>query len=135
MAATLSPPSIALLRPTSSLSSFSESASFHSDHDQTGTPRFPHTRAQLAAIARLYKPDAFTGDAEGDHNSISSSLVARVVGLLDGEREDDLKVLLKDMFGPISEEEVRSTLSPPPTPTDRRRHVARTTCARSHAQT
>ena len=59
MAAALGAPSIALLRPTSSLSSFSDSASLHNDHDQTGTPRFPHTRAQLAAIARLYKPDAF----------------------------------------------------------------------------
>ncbi|KAI0731262.1 hypothetical protein C8Q76DRAFT_613592 [Earliella scabrosa] len=106
MAAALGAPSIALLRPTSSLSSFSDSASLHNDHDQTGTPRFPHTRAQLAAIARLYKPDAFTGDAEGDHNSISSSLVARVVSLLDGEREDELKGLLKDMFGPIGEDEL-----------------------------
>ncbi len=105
--ATLGPPSIALLRPSSSLSNLADSAALHSDHDHSGQPRFPHTRAQLAAIARLYKPDAFTGDAEGDQNSISSSLVARVVGLLDGEREDELKMLLKDMFGPMSEDEVR----------------------------
>ena len=116
MATALGPPSISLLRPTSSLSSFSDSASLHNDHDQTGTPRFPHTRAQLAAIARLYKPDAFTGDAEGDHNSISSSLVARVVSLLDGEREDELKGLLKDMFGPIGEDEVRPLRLPSLTP-------------------
>ncbi|RPD64303.1 hypothetical protein L226DRAFT_460365 [Lentinus tigrinus ALCF2SS1-7] len=106
MAAALGPPSIALLRPTSSLSNLSDSVALHSDHDHPGQPRFPHTRAQLAAIARLYKPDAFTGDAEGDQNSISSSLVARVVGLLDSEREDELKMLLKDMFGPISEDEL-----------------------------
>ena len=55
MAATLGPPSIALLRPTSSLSSLSDSASLHTDHDHAAQPRFPHTRAQLAAIARLYK--------------------------------------------------------------------------------
>lgn len=107
MATALGPPSISLLRPTSSLSNLSDSVALHSDHDHAGQPRFPHTRAQLAAIARLYKPDAFTGDAEGDQNSISSSLVARVVGLLDSEREDELKMLLKDMFGPISDDEVR----------------------------
>ena len=106
MAATLEPPTIALLRSKSSFSSLSDSASLHNEADQHAPPRFPHTRAQLAAIARLYKPDAFLGDADGDH-SISSSLVARVVGLLDAEREDELKSLLKDMFGPISDEEVR----------------------------
>ena len=106
MTAALGAPSIALLRPTSSLSSLSDSAAFHNDHEQQGQPRFPHTRAQLAAIARLYKPDAFAGESESEQNNISSSLVTRVVSLLDGEREDDLKHLLKDMFGPISEDEV-----------------------------
>ena len=84
MATALGPPSISLLRPTSSLSNLSDSVALHSDHDHAGQPRFPHTRAQLAAIARLYKPDAFSPDA--DDGNISSSLVTRVVGLLDGER-------------------------------------------------
>ncbi|KAI0675432.1 hypothetical protein C8Q78DRAFT_1004405 [Trametes maxima] len=106
MAAMLEPPAISLLRPTSSLSSFSDSGSLHNDHDQAGAPRFPHTRAQLAAIARTYKPDTY-GDAETDASAISSSLVARVVGLLDAEREEDLKSLLNDIFGPgIHEEEL-----------------------------
>ena len=82
------------------MSNLSDSASLHNDHDNSASPRFPHTRAQLAAIARLYKPDAVATDAEGDQNAISSSLVTRVVGLLDGEREDELKILLKNMFDP-----------------------------------
>ena len=106
MAATLGPPSIAHLRTKSSFSSLSDSASLHNDTDPSSTPRFPHTHAQLAAIARLYKPDAFLGDPDGDQN-ISPSLVARVVALLDAEREDELKGLLKDMFGPITDDEVR----------------------------
>ncbi|KAI0349802.1 hypothetical protein OH77DRAFT_1499386 [Trametes cingulata] len=107
MAATLEPPSISLLRPSSSLSSVSDSASTHNDNDQTGHVRFPHTRAQLAAIARLYKPDTYGGEAEGDASAISSSFVGRVVSLLDGEREDELKSLLKDTFGPnIPEDEM-----------------------------
>ncbi|KAH9888916.1 hypothetical protein C8Q73DRAFT_708658 [Cubamyces lactineus] len=106
MAATLPAPAISLLRPTSSLSSISDSGSVHNEHEQSGAPRFPHTRAQLAAIARTYKPDAY-GDAENDVSGISSSFVTRVVGLLDSEREDELKSLLKQTFGPnISEEEL-----------------------------
>nr|VWO94637.1 Sorting nexin-4 (Autophagy-related protein 24) [Ganoderma boninense] len=96
MTATLGPPSIAHLRPKSSFSSLSDSAFLHNDNDPSATPRFPHTRAQLAAIARLYKPDAFLGDPDGDQN-ISPSLVARTVALLDAEREDELKGLLKDI--------------------------------------
>ena len=133
MAATLGPPSIALLRPTSSLSSLSDSASLHTDHDHAAQPRFPHTRAQLAAIARLYKPDAFSPDA--DDGNISSSLITRVVGLLDGEREDDVKLLLKDMFGPISDEEVRlSTVLRSCARTHHSSPLARAACARPHAQ-
>ncbi|EIW58723.1 uncharacterized protein TRAVEDRAFT_149078 [Trametes versicolor FP-101664 SS1] len=106
MATALGPPAISFLRPTSSLSSFSDSGSVHNDHDHSGIPRFPHTRAQLAAIARQYKPDGY-GDAEGDVSAVSSSFVGRVVGLLDGEREDDVKSLLKDTFGPsIPEDEL-----------------------------
>ena len=132
MATALGPPSISLLRPTSSLSNLSDSVALHSDHDHAGQPRFPHTRAQLAAIARLYKPDAFSPDA--DDGNISSSLVTRVVGLLDGEREDDIKHLLKDMFGPMSDDEVcccpshSSALTHPPPAS------ARAARPRPHAQ-
>ena len=135
MAAALGPPSIALLRSTSSLSSLSDSAALHNDLDHSVQPRFPHTRAQLAAIARLYKPDAFAADAEADpSNIISSSLVSRVAALLDGEREDDIKHLLKDMFGPMSDDEVccrpshSSALTHPPPAS------ARAARPRPHAQ-
>ncbi|KAH9852074.1 hypothetical protein C2E23DRAFT_827414 [Lenzites betulinus] len=87
MAATLGPPP-----------SISDAVSIHSDHDHSGSPRFPHTRAQLSAIARQYKPDTYV-DSDGDAAAISTSFVARVVGLLDGEREDEVKSLLKDTFG------------------------------------
>ncbi|KAI0629184.1 hypothetical protein C8Q77DRAFT_1161369 [Trametes polyzona] len=106
MATTLEPPAVSLLRPHSSLSTISDSGSVHNDNDHSAPPRFPHTRAQLAAIARQYKPDAY-GDAESDVSAISSSFVGRVVGLLDGEREDEVKSLLKDTFGPnIPEDEL-----------------------------
>ncbi|KAI0820379.1 hypothetical protein BC628DRAFT_1330520 [Trametes gibbosa] len=106
MATTLELPAVSLLRPTSSLSSISDSVSIHSDHDHSGTPRFPHTRAQLSAIARQYKPDAY-GDTDGDAAAISASFVGRVVGMLDGEREDEVKSLLKDTFGSnITEDEL-----------------------------
>ncbi|CDO77677.1 hypothetical protein BN946_scf184969.g28 [Trametes cinnabarina] len=105
MAATLNAPAISLLRPTSSLSSVSDSGSVHNDHE-SGPPLFAHTRAQLAAIARTYKPDVY-GDSESDVAAISSSFVSRVVSLLDSEREDDLKSLIKDNFGShIPEEEL-----------------------------
>ncbi|EGN92263.1 hypothetical protein SERLA73DRAFT_173022 [Serpula lacrymans var. lacrymans S7.3] len=63
--------------------------------------RFPHTRAQLSSIARQHKPlEGYDSDAEGDDTTrVSSSLVNKVVALLDGEHEDELKALLKDAFG------------------------------------
>lgn len=71
-------------------------------------PRFPHTRAQLTAIARQYRPlDNYEDDHEDGSNRITSALVARVASLLDAEREEDLKNLLRDSFGPaIDDDEV-----------------------------
>ncbi len=70
--------------------------------------RFPHTRAQLTAIARQHRPlDNYDDDNDDESNRITSTLVARVASLLDSEREDELKVLLKDSFGPsIDDDEV-----------------------------
>ncbi|KAJ7636032.1 hypothetical protein DFH06DRAFT_1478893 [Mycena polygramma] len=61
---------------------------------------FPHTRAQLVAIARQYKPlptDAY--DPDPDDVRVPPELVEQVVSLLRGEQEDDLKRLLKVAYG------------------------------------
>lgn len=63
-------------------------------------PKFPHTRAQLSAIARQHKPlDNYDSDADGeDFSRVSSSLVNKVVLLLVDEQEDELKTLLKETY-------------------------------------
>jgi hypothetical protein len=62
--------------------------------------KFPHTRAQLAAIARQHRlADSYENDAEHeDHSRVDSSFVTKVVGLLDEEHEDGIKSLLKDTY-------------------------------------
>jgi len=94
MAATLSPPP--LVR-----SATYDSPGFSSVYDASHpVPKFPHTRAQLSAIARQCKPlDNCDSDAEGDDLSrVKTSLVNQVVALLDGEQEDELKALLKGTY-------------------------------------
>lgn len=99
----LAPPTISIPLPSRNLS---ETGSL-SGHDFSAPPKFPHTRAQLASLARQYKvPDVFEGDPDGDDPRVDSALVGRVVMLLGNEREDELKSLLKDTFGPIDEEDV-----------------------------
>jgi hypothetical protein len=61
------------------------------------SPKFPHTRAQLAAIARQYKPlDNY--DPDEDAKLVSSALLQSVVSLVVDENEDDLRALLKSSF-------------------------------------
>ena len=94
--------------PLSDSGSISDSGST-SGHDVSPSfPRFPHTRAQLSALARQYKPaDSYDSDAEGDDlNRVSPTLVARVVSLLDHEHEDELKRLLKDTYSGLDDEAV-----------------------------
>ena len=81
-------------------------------------PRFPHTRAQLTAIARQYRTlDTYDDEDNDDSSPVTSALVARVATILDTEREDELKILLKDTFGPsIDEDEVSILLSAVPLP-------------------
>ncbi|KAF8998588.1 hypothetical protein BDQ17DRAFT_1362072 [Cyathus striatus] len=78
-----------------------DSASFpdHADIPHSNS-KFPHTRAQLSAIARQRKPpESYDSDAEhDDYNRVPSSLVNKVVSLLVDENEDDLKVLLKETY-------------------------------------
>lgn len=106
----LAPPIISIPAPSSDIS---DSGSL-SGHDSAAQPKFPHTRAQLSAIARQYRSvDAYDHDADGDDLRVNAVLVGRVAVLLDNEREDDLKTLLKETFGHIDEEEV-SVLRPDP---------------------
>ncbi|KAJ7090581.1 hypothetical protein C8R43DRAFT_1115141 [Mycena crocata] len=63
---------------------------------------FPHTRAQLAAIARQYKQlpsDAYDQDQDDDLTRVPQHLVDHVVALLAEEQEDDLKALLTSTYG------------------------------------
>ena len=53
------------------------------------------------------------GDPDGDDPRVDSALVGKVVMLLGSEREDELKSLLKETFGPIDEEDVSEILSTP----------------------
>lgn len=99
----LAPPIISIPAPSSDIS---DSGSL-SGHDSAAQPKFPHTRAQLSAIARQYRSvDAYDHDADGDDLRVNAVLVGRVAVLLDNEREDDLKTLLKETFGHIDEEEL-----------------------------
>lgn len=85
----------------------SDATSAHDSLPTSAPTRFPHTRAQLSAISRLYKPaDSCDNDTEPDDSRISSTLVAKVASLLDHEHEDELKGLLKASFSGIDEDMV-----------------------------
>ena len=75
--------------------------------------QFPHTRAQLALIARDHRfREMIIGESHGnglfsgnesdidedEQTKVSSDLVRRVAALLDDEREEELKELLKKTF-------------------------------------
>ncbi|EJD07486.1 uncharacterized protein FOMMEDRAFT_100748 [Fomitiporia mediterranea MF3/22] len=77
------------------------------------TQKFPHTRAQLALLAREHRfrsssdgGGAGSESSDADHNAyedepenrIGSELVRQVAALLDEEKEDELKELLKKTF-------------------------------------
>ncbi|KAF9523063.1 hypothetical protein CPB83DRAFT_776084 [Crepidotus variabilis] len=66
-----------------------------------GTARFPHTRAQLSAIALQYRPtENYDSDAENeDYIKVPQVLLNEVVSLLVDEKEDELKAMLKSNFG------------------------------------
>ena len=84
-------------------SNIPDSPSPHESLPSPGSTHFPHTRAQLSAIARLYKP-ADNGDNDAD---VSANLVAKVASLLDREHEDELKALLRASYSGIDDEMVR----------------------------
>ncbi|KAH8093727.1 hypothetical protein BXZ70DRAFT_377025 [Cristinia sonorae] len=98
----LEPPLISVpldhsLRPESPWSTSSQSA----PRELSAPPRFPHTRAQLSAIARQYRPTEtnYDDDYDADDSAlVTSALVTRVASLLDNEHEDELKSLLRSTF-------------------------------------
>jgi hypothetical protein len=98
---------LAVPRPIPDPGNISDSASAHDSLPTSVPTRFPHTRAQLSAISRLYKPaDSFDNDTEPDDSRISSTLVAKVASLLDLEHEEELKALLKASFSGIDDDMV-----------------------------
>lgn len=100
---------LAVPHPIPEPGNVSDSASAHESVPTPASTRFPHTRAQIFAIARLYKPaDSGDNDVEPDDSRVSSSLVAKVASLLDHEHEDELKALLKASFAGIDDDMVRT---------------------------
>lgn len=92
--------SVTLSLPSFDSGDLSDAGSVASEFSGLAT-KFPHTRAQLAAIGRQHRPsvDNYENDVEPeDHGRVDSSYVTKVVGLLDEEREDELKSLLKDTY-------------------------------------
>lgn len=96
--------------PSSAGSAFS---GFDRSNRQTSplqTQKFPHTRAQLALIARDHRfRDMIVGEGhsnggnesdmdDDEQAKVSSDLVRRVAALLDDEKEEELKELLKKTF-------------------------------------
>lgn len=63
-------------------------------------PKFPHTRAQLSLIGRQHKPlEIQETDLDPDESSrVPTTLVVKVASLLDEEKEDELKDLLKEVY-------------------------------------
>ena len=73
--------------------------------------RFPHIRAQLAAIARQHKE---SGEIELDDETgarIPSEFVHKVVESLDNEREDQLKTLLTGTYPSMDSESVSTGMA------------------------
>ena len=110
----LEPPLISVpldpsVRPESPWSTSSQTA----PRELSAPPRFPHTRAQLTAIARQYRPDSGYDDEfdNDDTSPVTTALVARVASLLSSEHEDELKTLLKSTFGPGIDDDEVSVLS------------------------
>jgi hypothetical protein len=99
---------LAVPRPVPGHSNISDSPSLRESLPSPASTHFPHTRAQLTAIARLYKPtDSGDNDTDPDDSRVSASLVAKVASLLDHEHEDELKAILRASFSGIDDNMVR----------------------------
>lgn len=77
-------------------------------HQEPPVAKFPHTRAQLAALARQFKPlDNYESDGD---DRVPPRLLNQVISLLIDEREDELKTLLKAAFS-VDEDSVCISLN------------------------
>lgn len=80
--------------------------------DYTQPPqRFPHIRAQLAAIARQHKE---SGEIELDDDTgarIPAEFVHKILECLDNEHEDQLKALLTETYPSMDSESVSAGVS------------------------
>ena len=73
--------------------------------------RFPHIRAQLAAIARQHK-DASEIELDDETGArIPSEFVHKIVESLDSEREDELKALLTETYPTMDRESVSAGMT------------------------
>lgn len=85
-----------------SYDSLSTNAPYNNGHglqESGGVGKFPHTRAQLSAFARQYKPnESYESEELDDYHKVPTSLVNEVVSLLTDERDDELQDLLKRMY-------------------------------------
>lgn len=68
--------------------------------------RFPHIRAQLAAIARQHKESSEIELDDETGIRIPSDFLHKVVESLDNEREDELKALLTETHPTMDSESV-----------------------------
>lgn len=97
-----SPAMASLMLPLTRSTTYDSHAFSLGDDSSSSVSKFPHTRAQLSAIARQYRPiDHYGSDPDGDDDfsRVSSSFVNTVVALLVDEKEDELKTLLKRTYG------------------------------------
>jgi hypothetical protein len=83
-------------------------------------PKFPHTKAQLAIIAKQSpfahnspKPLALNLDGyDSTENDISPALLSRAIILLEEEREEDLREFLREHFHIMDDEVVSHRFLP-----------------------
>lgn len=68
--------------------------------------RFPHIRAQLAAITRQHKESSEIELDDETGARIPSEFVHKIVESLDNEREDQLKALLTETYPSMDSESV-----------------------------
>jgi hypothetical protein len=95
--------------------------------------RFPHIRAQLAAIARQHKESSEIELDDETGARIPSEFVHKVVESLDNEREDQLKTLLTETHPSMDGESVSAGMTCSGTPWLNWTCIARATCPGSDA--